>query len=164
MLNALVKIAKADGECKQVHFENWIEVQNWDWDVEAETSWTKGGGCSVGKPNPGKLNFEHYWDKSSAVILGYICTGCAFSEVKLIMFKRSGTGKPVEFFKATMYDAFVTKVAQNAVEDGNLVQKVELVFKKIEIQYSVQSETGRLTPSTEFSWDISTGKASPGAA
>jgi type VI secretion system secreted protein Hcp len=63
-LNALMKISKADGECKQAHFENWIEIQSWDWDVEAETSWTKGGGCSVGKPNPGKLNFEHYWDKS----------------------------------------------------------------------------------------------------
>jgi type VI protein secretion system component Hcp len=95
------------------------------------------------------------------VILGYIRTGSAFSEIKLVMFKRSGEGKPQEFFKTNLYDAFITKVAQSAAEDGNLLQKVELVFKKIEIQYSVQSGVGRLTPSTEFSWDISTGKASP---
>jgi type VI secretion system Hcp family effector len=162
-LNALIKIAKADGECLQQGFDNWIEIQSWDWDVEAETSWTKGGGASVGKPNPGKFNFEHYWDKSSAVILGYICTGSAFSTINLIMFKATGSGTPKPFFKADMSDAFITKVTQNAAEDGNLVQKVELVFKKIEINYSTQNGKGVLTPSTHFEWDIPGGKASPGA-
>ena len=53
---------KADGESIQKGKEKWIEIQGWDWEVEAETSWTKGGGASVGKPNPGKMNFEHYFD------------------------------------------------------------------------------------------------------
>jgi type VI secretion system Hcp family effector len=163
-LNALIKIAKADGECQQKNFLNWIEIQSWDWDVEAETSWTKGGGASVGKPNPGKFSFEHYWDKSSAIILGYICTGSAFSTINLNMFKATGAGTQKPFFMAEMSDAFITKVGQNAAEDGNLVQKVELVFKKIEIQYSIQdSKTGILTPSTHFEWDVPGGKASPGA-
>jgi type VI secretion system secreted protein Hcp len=162
-LNALIKIAKADGECTQAGYEAWIEIQGWDWEVEAETSWTKGGGASVGKPNPGKLNFEHYWDKSSAVILGYICTGSAFSDVQLIMRKGTGTAAPKVFFKADLKDAFITKVTQTATEEGNLVQKVEMVFKKIEIQYSQQTNKGVLVPSTHFEWDIPGGKASPGA-
>ncbi len=56
---------KADGESIQKGKEKWIEIQGWDWEIEAESSWTKGGGASVGKPNPGKLNFEHYFDTSS---------------------------------------------------------------------------------------------------
>ena len=69
---------KADGESIQKGKEKWIEIQGWDWEIEAETSWTKGGGASVGKPNPGKMNCEHYFDTSSTVIMGYICTGKAF--------------------------------------------------------------------------------------
>ena len=60
--------------------EGWIEIQGWDWEIEAESSWTKGGGASVGKPNPGKMNFEHYFDKSSPVIMGYICPGKSFED------------------------------------------------------------------------------------
>jgi hypothetical protein len=78
---------KADGESIQKGKEKWIEIQGWDWEVEAESSWTKGGGASVGKPNPGKLNFEHYFDTSSTVILGYICTGKAVPKLQLEMMK-----------------------------------------------------------------------------
>src|SRR5258706_7793086 len=94
MLNALMKISKADGESKLVEFPNWIEIQSWDWEVESETSWTKGGGASVGKPNPGKMNWEHYFDKSSPVILRYICSGAMFDTVELRMFK--GTGQTTQ--------------------------------------------------------------------
>jgi type VI protein secretion system component Hcp len=33
---------KADGESTQKGKEKWIEIQGWDWEVEA-SSWTKGG-------------------------------------------------------------------------------------------------------------------------
>ena len=35
---------KAEGESTQKGMEKWVEIQGWDWDVEAESSWTKGGG------------------------------------------------------------------------------------------------------------------------
>ena len=82
-LNAFMKIGKANGESKQEPFKDWIELQAWDWEVEAETSWTKGGGASVGKPSPGKMNWEHTWDDPRHVILGYICTGMAFEDIYL---------------------------------------------------------------------------------
>ena len=78
---------KAEGESTQKGKEKWIELQGWTWEVEAETSWTKGGGASVGKPSPGKLNWEHTWDRSAHVILGYICTGSAFDKAYLTMCK-----------------------------------------------------------------------------
>ena len=103
---------KADGESIQKGKEKWIEIQGWDWEVEAESSWTKGGGASVGKPNPGKLNFEHYFDTSSTVILGYICTGKAFPKLQLEMMKTTGKGSPETYFTMMMEGAFITKVSQ----------------------------------------------------
>ena len=56
-VNAFVSFFdKADGESIQKGKEKWIEIQGWDWGVEAETSWTKGGGASVGKPVPGRID------------------------------------------------------------------------------------------------------------
>ncbi len=92
-INAFVSFFdKADGESIQKGKEKWVEIQGWDWEVEAETSWTKGGGASVGKPNPGRMNFEHRFDTSSTVILGYICSGKAFPKVELQMMKTTGKG------------------------------------------------------------------------
>lgn len=159
------KDGKADGESLQKGKEKWIEIQGWDWEVEAESSWTKGGGASVGKPNPGKMNWEHYWDKSSSTLLGYICTGTSFNEIKLEMCKGTGQTGLKPFFMVVMKDAFITKVANSATEEGNVLQKVEMVFKEIEINYSQQGAPsqppGSLTKAGTFIWDIPAGKASP---
>ena len=165
-LNAFMKIGKANGESKQKGFENWIELQSWDWEVEAETSWTKGGGASVGKPSPGKMSWEHSWDRSSSVILGYICTGTAFEKIYLTMCKSTGSSTRVPFFRVEMREAFITKVTQSATDEGNVLQKVEMVFKSIAIEYSQQgidkAKPGGLQVVNQFSWDIPAGKAQPG--
>jgi type VI secretion system secreted protein Hcp len=165
-LNAFMKIKGAQGESRQGGFEGWIEIQGWEWEVEAETSWTKGGGASVGKPSPGKMNWEHYWDRSSATLLGYICTGSSFAEVELQMCKSIGKDTPKPFFVVQLKEVFITKVNQSATEEGNVQQKVEMVFKEVDIEYFQQgvdkSNPGSLKQATKFHWDIPGGKASPG--
>lgn len=163
-LNAVMRIQGAKGECKQegkYKNEGWIELQGWDWEVEAETSWTKGGGASVGKPNPGKMNWEHYFDTSSPTILKFIFSGQAFEKIELHMLKGTGrTGQQV-FFKMIMNGAFITKVNQSATDEGNVVQKVEMVFKDVTFEYAPQLDTtGALGAATGVSWDIPGGKVS----
>ncbi len=168
-LNAFMQIGEAEGESKQSPYDKppWIELQSWDWEVEAETSWTKGGGAAVGKPSPGKMNWEHVFDRSSNTILAYICTGKSFPEVILEMCKSTGMGKGRQaFFKVTMNEVFITKVNQAATEEGNVSQKVEMVFKKIQIDYSqqgVERQFARraLDNAGTFKWDIPSGDASP---
>jgi type VI secretion system secreted protein Hcp len=153
---------KADGESIQKSKEKWIEIQGWDWEVEAETSWTKGGGASVGKPNPGKMNFEHYFDTSSTVIMGYICTGRAFPKVELQMMKTTGSATPETYFTMLMEGAFITKVSNTGTEEGNVTQKVEMVFKTVKIEYKPQdNKTGKLSAAKTYNWDIPAGTASP---
>ncbi len=164
-LNAFISFFdKAEGESIQKGKEKWVEIQGWDWEVEAETSWTKGGGASVGKPNPGKLNFVHRFDTSSTVILGYICTGKAFPKVELQMMKTGGAATPETYFTMTMEGAFITKVSNSGTEEGNVVQRVEAVFKTVKIEYKPQdNRTGKLGPPRTYNWDIPAGTASPSA-
>ena len=155
---------KADGESTQKGKEKWVEIQGWDWEVEAETSWTKGGGASVGKPNPGKMSWEHHYDTSSPVIMGYICTGKAFPKVEVQVMKTTGAGTPETYFTIDIEGAFITKVSLSGTEEGSITQRVEMVFKTIKIDYKPQDgKTGKLGAAKTFSWDIPAGTASPSA-
>ena len=164
-INAFVSFFdKADGESIQKGKEKWVEITGWDWEVEAESSWTKGGGASVGKPNPGKLNFEHLFDTSSPVILGYICSGKAFPKLELQMTKTTGKGTPETYFKMTMEGVFITKVSNAGTGEGIVMQKVEMVFKTVKIEYKAQdNKTGSLGAAKTYNWDIPAGTASPSA-
>ena len=155
---------KADGESIQKGKEKWVEIKGWGWDVDAETSWTKGGGASVGKPNPGKMSIEHYFDTASTVILGYICSGKAFPKVQLEMMKTTGRGTPETYFTMTMEDAFITKVSNSGTEEGVVVQRFEMVFKTVKIEYKPQdNRSGALGAAKTYNWDIPAGTASPSA-
>ena len=164
-VNAFVSFFdKADGESIQKGKEKWVEIQGWDWEVEAETSWTKGGGASVGKPQPGKMNFSHYFDTSSTVILGYICTGKAFPKVELQIMKTAGKGSPETYFTMTMEGVFITKVSNSGTEEGSVLQMVSMVFKTVKIEYKPQNKKdGSLGAAKTFTWDITKGTASPSA-
>ena len=164
-VNAFVSFFdKADGESIQKGKEKWVEIQGWDWGVEAETSWTKGGGASVGKPNPDRLTIEHRFDTTSTVVLGYICTGKAFPKVQLEMMKTGGKGTPETYFTMTMEGAFITRVSNSGTEEGQIVQKIEMVFKTVKIEYKPQdTKTGALGAAKTYSWDIPAGTASPSA-
>ncbi|MGD9703258.1 MAG: Hcp family type VI secretion system effector [Acidimicrobiia bacterium] len=155
---------KADGESTQKGKERWVEIQGWDWEIEAETSWTKGGGASVGKPNPGRMTWEHTFDTASTVIMGRICTGTAFPKVELQMTKTSGGATPETYFTMVMDGVFITRVSINGTEEGRVMQRVEMVFKTVKIDYKPQdARTGKLGAAKTFSWDIPAGTASPSA-
>lgn len=166
-LNAFMKIGKAEGEARQGVYgkDKWIELQSWEWSVEAETSWTKGGGAAVGKPSPDKMTWEHYWDKSSHLILGYICTGTSFPSIDLHMCKGVGAAEPQVYFKIHMEEAFITKVTSKAGDDGGVQQTVEMVFKTIQIDYAKQGtdklNPGKLDAFVTYKWDIPAGRAEP---
>jgi type VI secretion system Hcp family effector len=154
---------KADGESTQKGKEKWVEIKTWDWEVEAQSSWTKGGGASVGKPNPGRLHFEHFFDTSSIVMLGYICNGKAFPKVELQIIKTTGRAQQDAYFIMKMEGVFITRVSNFGTEEGNVLQKVEMIFKTVSIEYKQQDNNGALGTAKKYSWDIPAGTASPSA-
>jgi type VI secretion system secreted protein Hcp len=137
--------------------KGWIEISDWSWDIEAETSFLKGAGASVGKPTPGTLSISHYYDRASPVIMSKIVQGKHFAKVHIVMLKQTGNqdGKGVPYFGITATEVFMTKVSSKGAEDGSVSQDVEMVFKTIAVAYKPQKEEGGdLDTQTNFIWDI----------
>ena len=76
-------IARASGDSTAKGHENWIRVSSVDWNVEALSSWTAGGGASVGKPMPGEIQLVLPTGPWSAHFLKMITSGKA--EPKVIL-------------------------------------------------------------------------------
>ena len=159
--NAFIKF---DGikEGESTHTSNsgdkgWIEISDWSWDIEADTSFLKGAGASVGKPQPGSMSFSHYYDKGSPVIMKKIVQGKHFPKVYIVMLKQTGSedGQGEPYFAMTMDEAFITKVSSKGAEDGSVTQDIEMVFKVIAVAYKPQAlKGGGLDKQTDFQWDI----------
>ncbi len=155
---------KADGESVQKGKEKWVEIMHWAWDVQADTSWTKGGGASVGKPNPGRFSFGHRFNRSSIPILGYICSGKAFPKVELQLTQAGAKGAPETYFTLTLEGVFITAASHSGDEQGGVTQSVEMVFKAIRIDYKMQDKSsGGFVVTKPFTWDVPAGKAEPSA-
>lgn len=137
--------------------KGWIEISDWSWDIEADTSFLKGAGASVGKPQPGTLSFSHYYDKASPVIMKKIVQGKHFPKVYILMLKQTGAedGQGEPYFALTMDEAFITKVSSKGGEDGAVTQDVEMVFKVVAVGYKPQDlKGGKLAEQVDFQWDI----------
>lgn len=162
--NSFIKFAGvADGESFQEGHEGskgWIEIGDWSWDIEAESSFLKGGGAAVGKATPGVFSFSHFFDLSSPVIMKNIVKGIHFATVEIEMCKQTGKddGIPEVYFTIKLSDAFTTKVSTKGGEDGSVSQDVEMVCKKIYIEYQPQDNKGKLFKKVPFEWDIALNK------
>lgn len=158
--NAFIQFPGITGESyQQGHTGDagWIEIADWGWDVEAETSFLKGGGSAVGKPQPGVLSFTHYYDLSSPVIMTHIVAGKTFPKITIEILKQIGDdekGQPAVFFQVVLTNAYITKVATKGSEDGAVNQDVEMVFKEIAIGYKPQNNDGTLAPAMAFGWSV----------
>ena len=118
----------------------------------------------MGKPAPGSFSCVHALDGSSIVALGYICTGRAFPKIQLDVTRDTGKGRSDAYFVMTMTDVYLTKVSLAASEEGQVSQRIELIFKTVAIDYKAQDlKTGALGAAASFNWDIPAGTASPSA-
>src|SRR5829696_7820181 len=75
--------------------DGWMEATDFEWTIEADTSFLKGGGAAVGKPTPGSLSFSHTYDVASPTIMLKIVQGKHFPKMHIVMLKSTGleTGK-----------------------------------------------------------------------
>jgi len=137
--------------------EKWLRVSSLDWEIEAESSWTKGGGASVGKPNPGKIELAMPTGTWSQHFARLITQGKALPTI--VVDALASDGRPL--YRATMDGVFVTKFRLATLPATPLPQDtIEAVFKKVKIEYYATGADGRLV-TTFVEWDIPAGLSSP---
>ena len=137
-----LKIEGITGESLDDSHKDEIEILNWEWEIQQESSMHAGSGGGAGKATVKDLTFEHNIDRSSPNLMKYALTGKHISEAVLVM--RKAGGNPLEYLKITMGDVIVTRVkpsgSKNDAEKSR--ETVSLAFSKVKQEYVVQNAQG----------------------
>jgi len=132
-------------------YENWIELDALSFDVGATTTWSKGGGVSVGKPVPGSLIWSQSFDETVLATLHRLMTGSAVSESVIELVKAGPLG-PVTFAQMSFTGALFSEIA---VDDDEVRQQV--FFRTLSQTIFAVDEAGIRKGGTTFTWDVETG-------
>lgn len=136
---------------------NEIVLLSYSLGVEADTSWTKGGGASVGKPNPLDLHFTAAMNRSVPTILKYITTGKAAPTAILTLRSATvGNTTGFEYAKYTFEGVFFTSVGQGLNGAGRAVSAISAVYKTVKVEQFAPGSPGAV--SCVF-WDVPFGTA-----
>ena len=146
------------GDSTDPQHPNEIVLLSYSLGVEADTSWTKGGGASVGKPNPHDLTFTAALNRSVPTIIKYITTGKAAEQAILTLRSDASGNKPgFEYAKYTFEGVFFTGVGQSLGGAGRAVSAVSAVYKTVKVQ---QFAPGNPVAVSCVFWDIPAGTVS----
>jgi len=121
-------------------------ITAYSWSVTADSSWTKGGGASVGKPNPGAIRFTKQIDTNSVPTFRKIAAGEPYSSAVFTVTFGKGNSAATMVYELT--DLFVTNVTQGA-EDGLVTEEISFVFKSV--RWTFTDSSGNVTTGL---WDI----------
>lgn len=139
------------GESTVKGYEKWIELDSAAWGVTADSSWTKGGGASVGKPAPGDLLWTQSLDTSVPAMLSHILSGKSvpLATVELV---KDGAAGPVTFMQLAMTDLFFTGLSFDGTGAAG-----SAVFKTLtQTIWPLQADGSRGKP-VAVSWNVTTG-------
>ena len=103
-------------------------VLNCSLGVVAESSWTKGGGASVGKPNPEPIRFTKVVDSNSIAVLKAITTGKSFASAKFTA--TSGTGERATTMIYELTSLYVTSIT-HVGSGGAPLEEISFVYKTL---------------------------------
>lgn len=152
-VTAFLRLGESAGRSTAIGYENWTDVATLEWDVSALSSWLKGGGASVGKPNPGSLSWSQELDGSFLYALTNIVSGKSVPKL-VIEYVRNGDHGPVTFMQDVFSDVYFTSIALNDTTVTNSV-----VFKTVtETTWDINEQGKRGAVLSSFNWDIPGGK------
>lgn len=158
--NTFIQFDQIKGSSFEKAHLNWSEVANWSWSLESDTSWIKGGGPAVGKPQPGPFLWTQANDGVFNSLFVKLVTGKSVPTVKLDVSKNTGSSSPEVFFTMEFSNVFLTKLDMKGSAEGNVDFAGQFVFKTIKIGYRPQDKSGRLGDAKYATWDIPGGTAS----
>ena len=147
------------GDSTDAQHPNEIVVLSYSLDVTADSSYTNGGGASIGKPIAGDMQFTAAMNRSIPTIFGYITNGKAAPSARLTVRTDTGTKRPGdEYAKYTFTDILFTNVEQRLNGVGRAVSAVSFAYKTVTIQEFAPGNPVAVSCNT---WDVSLGSSSP---
>lgn len=158
----------ASGESGAVGHERWIEVRAWNWAVASTVPDHAGGGggagaglgSGAGVATPTALRWEHAFDASSTLLLGFVASGRHLTKAELHVTRGGGHSSLDAWLAVIMRDLVITSVSTTGASDGSVAQEVAMDFRSMSVEYRRQQHNGSLATPATFEWDIATGVSS----
>lgn len=141
------------GESKDAVYSRKIDILDWEWEMSQTATFHTGGGGGSGKVNIDNLSVTKNVDTSTPNLMLYCAKDNHFSEGKLVV--RKAGGEQIEYLVIKMEKILVSKYSVYAsTEEKFFVEKVELNFAKVSVEYVAQKDDGTGEATISFGWNI----------
>lgn len=150
-------VPNVQGDSVAKGHEKWLTIAAIAWEVEADSSWTKGGGASVGKPNPGKIVLKLATGPWSSAFLRAITTGVTVDKPGAPIFLDHVTTDGRLLVRARLDGFFATKYKIATASQEFPQDQLEAVFRNVRLEFYCGASDCKVAP-TALEWDIVTMK------
>jgi type VI secretion system secreted protein Hcp len=152
-VDLFLKLDDVSGESVDSKHKDSIDVLSWSWGMTQSGATHTGTGGGGGKVSVGDLTITKHLDKSSPVLALGCCTGKHFKEALLTV--RKAGEKPLEYFKLTLKDVFVTAYAPaGALAEDRPAEHISLNFADFKMEYIPQNPDGSGGPPVVAEFNI----------
>ncbi len=146
------RAGKVKGEAQDAVHGGEIDVMGWSWAMDFPTDLRTGG--RTGRSSMRALSVTKACDLSSTAIMSIANT---HDEIKEAVFSvRKSGGSAVDYLTVTLTKGFISAYEINWHETPvpQMIERFEIRFQKIEVNYSAQSSAGQKTGNTSFVGEV----------
>lgn len=152
-LDMFMRIEGVNGESKDAHHKDWIDITSFTWGAEQPGSMNTGGGGGAGKVNFDDLAVVARIDKAAPTILKNCATGQHLSKIEISVCKAGGN--QIEYSRTTLEDVLVTSIKFIGTKgDEALLMQYSFQAAKVKNQYWEQTDKGSKGAEVQMGYDI----------
>lgn len=140
------RAGRVKGEATAPDHENDIVVSAWNWGMSAGSA--IGSGKATARRSYKHLTVFKAIDAASTSLMSALATNDEVKEARLAM-RRAGE-EQVDFFTITLGGARVTALEITMDEHGAALERLELAFTRVEVEYRRQEGSGQAGASSSF--------------
>lgn len=141
------RAGKVKGEAMVAGHEDAIVVASWTWGVKAGSA--VGSGQATARRSYKHLVVFKAVDCASTALMSALASNDEVKEARLVM-RKSG-GEQEDYFTITLGGARVNAIDIEVDPNGTPVERVELSFTKVDVEYRRQQVSGQLGAASCFS-------------
>ena len=145
------------GECQDDKHKDWIDILSWGWSM-SQSGTTHMGGCGGGgKVDVQDIQVTKYVDKATHDLIKRCCSGEHIKSGQLVVRKSGGTA-PVDYLKIDFEDVMITNYQTGGSKDGLDRVQETLNFRRFQVTYTFQEQSGAAGPESLAGWEIAENK------
>ncbi|MDP0927898.1 type VI secretion system tube protein Hcp [Paracoccus onubensis] len=147
------------GESQDDTHRDEIDVLAWNWGLTQSGTTHIGSGGGGGKVNVQDITLTKYVDLATNDLIKRATSGEHIENGELIV-RKSGGAAPVEYFRIKMENIMITSYNTGGAKDGldRIQETLTLNFRKFEVVYTLQEDSGAPGAETMSGWDIAENK------